>query len=201
MAVTLPSIFSVQLTHTALKNGRFSGHILCYVRLHFGALRHCRTCCHLSGRRSSQCPIRCVQAGRSVPGWARSLCRVEESVNLLAARTRPHEPSRCQSILPVMLLDARSSPAARARRNRSAQWHQRTSAQTLSATTRWRHMSMSRRTSSVARRWHAARSQYRPLRQLPCSAAAAAAADSSCSTLQLQRHGRTSSVEKAPRCE
>ena len=47
------------------------------------------------------------------------------------------------------------------------------------------HMSMSRRTLSVARRWHAARSQYRPLRQLPCSAAAAAAADSSCNTLQL----------------
>ena len=47
------------------------------------------------------------------------------------------------------------------------------------------HMSMSRRTLSVARRQHAARSQYRPLRQLPCSAAAAAAADSSCDTLQL----------------
>ena len=72
-----------------------------------------------------------------LPGWTRSLMGFEESIALLAARTRSHEPSRCQSILPMMLLDARSSPAARARRNRSAQWHQRTSAQTLSATTRW----------------------------------------------------------------
>ena len=142
-----------------------------------------------------------------LPGWGRSLCRVEESVTLLAARTRSHEPSRCQSILPAMLLDARSSPAARARRNRSAQWHQRTSQRK-----RCRrqhdgcHMSMSRRTLSVARRWHAARSQYRPLRQLPCSAAAAAAADSSCDTLQLLSpcmellRGRLQGVNESCQC-
>jgi len=199
MAVTLPSIFSVQLTHTALKNGRFSGHILCYVRLHFGALRHCRTCCHLSRRRSSQCPIRCVQAGRSVPGWARSLCRVEESVNLLAARTRPHEPSRCQSILPVMLLDARSSPAARARRNRSAQWHQRTSAQTLSATTRWLpHVDV---TSNIERRTTLARGT-KPVR----TAEATAMQRFSCSRQQLQGLAAAVAMDgappwKAPRCE
>ena len=74
---------------------------------------------------------------------------------LLATRTSSHEPSRCQSILPVMLLDARSSPAARARRNRSAQWHQRTSAQTLSATTRWLpHVDV---TSNIERRTTLAR--------------------------------------------
>ena len=60
-------------------------------------------------------------------------CSIEESVALLAARTRSHEPSRCQSILPVILLDARSSPAARARRNRSAQWHQRQRTSLISA--------------------------------------------------------------------
>ena len=56
---------------------------------------------------------------------------------LLAARTSSHEPSRCQSIILVILHDARSKPPARARRNWSAQWLKRTSAQTLSATTRW----------------------------------------------------------------
>ena len=56
---------------------------------------------------------------------------------LLAARTSSHEPSRCQSIIFVILHDARSKPPARARRNWSAQWLKRTSAQTLSATTRW----------------------------------------------------------------
>ena len=115
---------------------------------------------------------------------------------LLAARTSSHEPSRCQSILLVMLLDARSSPAARARTNRSAQWHQRTSAQTLSATTRWLpHVDV---TSNIERRTTLARGT----KPVPTAEAPAMQRCScSCSRQQLRhhcsccRHAWSSSVE------
>ena len=136
-----------------------------------------------------------------LPGWTRSLMGVEESVALLAARTRSHEPSRCQSILPVMLLDARSSPAARARRNRSAQWHQRTSAQTLSATTRWLpHVDV---TSNIERRTTLARGT----KPVPTAEATAMQRCScSCSRQQLQHLAAAAPWKdllraKAPRCE
>ena len=74
---------------------------------------------------------------------------------LLAARTSSHEPSRCQSIILVILHDARSKPPARARRNWSAQWLKRTSAQTLSARTRW--LSRVDATSNIERRTTLAR--------------------------------------------
>ena len=137
----------------------------------------------------------------TVPGWVESLMGFEESVALLAARTRPHEPSRCQSILPVMLLDARSSPAARARRNRSAHWHQRTSAQTLSATTRWLpHVDV---TSNIERRTTLARGT----KPVPTAEATAMQRCScSCSRQQLQHLAAAVAMDgappwKAPGCE
>ena len=137
----------------------------------------------------------------AVPGWLRSSMGVEESVALLAARTRSHEPSRCQSILLVMLLDARSSPAARARRNRSAQWHQRTSAQTLSATTRWLpHVDV---TSNIERRTTLARGT----KPVPTAEATAMQRCScSCSRQQLQHLAAAVAMDgappwKAPGCE
>ena len=122
------------------------------------------------------------------------------SLSSLHGRGPMHEPSRCQSILPVILLDARSSPAARARRNRSAQWHQRTSAQTLSATTRWLpHVDV---TSNIERRTTLACGT----KPVPTAEATAMQRCScSCSRQQLQHlarcsccrhaHGWSSSVE------
>ena len=112
---------------------------------------------------------------------------------LLAARTSSHEPSRRQSILLVILLDARSKPAARARRNRSAQWHQRTSAQTLSATTRWLpHVDV---TSNIERRTTPARGT----KPVPTAEATAMQRCScSCSRQQLRHLAAAVAMHGAP---
>ena len=108
----------------------------------------------------------------------------EKSVALLAARKSPHEASRCQSVLPVMLLDARSKRCCRARRNRSAQWHQRTSVITAnveSVTARWLpHVDV---TSNIERRKTLARGT-KPV--LTAEATAMQRCSCSCSRQQLR---------------
>ena len=117
-----------------------------------------------------------------------------QSIAPHAAMTGCHELKSRQSIEPTFLVDAQPPSAARARRKRSAQWQPCASVHTSACAPGGCQKPMPRRPSSVLRHRHAAQSQYRPLRHLPCTAAAAGAPNSSCRSaapLCCCRHGWT----------